>query len=181
MNSVPVGHLFQFRQSFIDWWGSGNWRDAARVHYLKVGYAMADQLLYQLVFKPNKTRHEYWLIVWVVGVGAVATVTATARKQVSGKRRQYDTWFVPFACITGVTACTIFLKISGGVVTTLPAKLYLPVLLKGREVVPSNCSRRTELLPSKSKTKAAEFLAFSATVDAILLTFSGHGVLPAAV
>ncbi len=44
---------------------------------------MADQLLYQFVIKPNKAGHEYRLIVWVIGVGAVTTVTATARKQVS--------------------------------------------------------------------------------------------------
>jgi hypothetical protein len=42
---------------------------------------------------------------------------------------------LPFACIMGAIACTVFLKISGGVVTTLPAKWYLPLLLKAYRIV----------------------------------------------
>jgi hypothetical protein len=60
-----------------------------------------------------------------------------------------------FAFSIGVMFSTIFLKVSGGVTTTFPAKWNL-LLLKGRAVVPSNCSKRTELLPSKSNTKAIE-------------------------
>ncbi len=79
----------------------------------------------------------------------------------------------PLAFIIGVMFSTTFLKISGGVTTTLPARWNLLLLLKGREVVPSNCSKRTELLPRRSNTKAAEFLAASSTVDTFFLCFQG--------
>jgi hypothetical protein len=101
MNSIAVGHFFQFSQSFIDCCGSRNRGDAARVHDLKIGYTMADQLFYQLVFEPNETGHEYRLIVWIIGIGAVTTVTATAREQISGKRWQYYAWFVPSSLYNG--------------------------------------------------------------------------------
>jgi hypothetical protein len=81
----------------------------------------------------------------------------------------------------GATACTTFLKISGEVVATLPARWNLPLLLNGSEVVPSYCSNRTELFPNKSKTKAVLVFVFSSTAINIFLIFSGHGVQPATV
>ncbi len=88
---------------------------------------------------------------------------------------------LPFVFNIGMMFSTIFPESSGGVTTTFPARWNLPLLLKGRAVVPSNCSKCTELLPSKSNTKAIESLAFYSTIDTIFLIFSGHGVQPGTV
>jgi hypothetical protein len=59
-----------------------------------------------------------------------------------------------------------------------PPRWYLPLLLNGSAVVPSNCSKRIELLPSMSKTKATLPLALSSTASDSFLTFSAVGVQP---
>jgi hypothetical protein len=56
--------------------------------------------------------------------------------------------FVPFAFNISITFQTIFLKMSGGVVTIFPPRWKIPSLLKGSAEVPSYCLKRTKLLPS---------------------------------
>jgi hypothetical protein len=83
MNSVAGGHIFQLSESFIDWRGGRNRRDAARVHDLEVGNTMANQLFNQFVFESNKTGHHGSLKISIFGIGTVTIVIAALRKQVS--------------------------------------------------------------------------------------------------
>ncbi len=84
----------------------------------------------------------------------------------------------PLAFKIGKTCSITFLKISSGVGVTFPPRWYLPLLLNGSAVVPSNCSKRIALLPSMSKTKATLPLALSSTTSDSFLTFSAVGVQP---
>ncbi len=83
VNSVAVGHIFQLNKSLIDWRSGRSWRDTARVHDLKVGNTMANQLFNQFIFEPYKTGHHGCLKIGIFGIGAVTTVIAALRKQVS--------------------------------------------------------------------------------------------------
>ncbi len=68
---------------------------------------------------------------------------------------------------------------SGGLTTTLPPRWNLPWLLKGRDVDPSNCSKRTEEFPIKSNTKAlACWATWARTLFCIATMFSGVGIQP---
>ncbi len=82
----------------------------------------------------------------------------------------------PFFRIIGIVFSTIFLKISGGVVTTFPPKWNLPLLWNGRAVVPSYCSKRSELLPNRSKTYDVDTSV--SILSCILAIFPGDGVHP---
>jgi hypothetical protein len=87
----------------------------------------------------------------------------------------------PFALKTGVTLSTSFLKISGEETTTLPPRWKIPLLLKGNEVVPSNCSNLTTLLPRISNTNAEARGTMAVVLLHILDMFSGVAVQPGTV
>jgi hypothetical protein len=87
----------------------------------------------------------------------------------------------PFALKMGVTLSTSLLKISGDETTTLPPRWKVPLLLKGNEVVPSNCSNLTELLPRMSNTNAVACGAMAVVLLHILDMLSGVAVQPGTV
>ncbi len=88
---------------------------------------------------------------------------------------------LPLTLRIGITLSTTFLNMSLGVVTTLPPKWKRPLLLKGRAVVPSNCSYLTELLPSKSKTIPTDSVAVVSSFSLSFLMFSGDAIHPGCV
>jgi hypothetical protein len=103
----------------------------------------------QVITDLPKSHHDLLLIVLVTRVGAVSFVTAASRENVSRHCGIIMHGLLPHALKIGVTESTALLNISGGVTITFPPRWNLPLLLKGNEEVPSNCSYLTEQIEHK--------------------------------